>query len=71
MPRDSLIGEHIEELELAEPSTSCWIACCLSTDLNGSGRPPADEDWKRALSLIPIKDRDTEKLFKVRLTPLR
>ena len=64
------VGDHIEELELQEPGSSCWISCCLATG-SQSGRPQANEDWNRALSLIPIKDKDTQKLFRMRMRARR
>ena len=70
MRSDSSIGNHIEELALPEPGSSCWLACCLS-DFQGSGRIHAGEEWNRALSLIPIKDKDTEILFKSRVAALK
>ena len=66
MPSEYMLNlsGHIEELELKEPSW--WVSCCLST--GGSGRMEAGEEWHRALSLIPIKDMDSQRLFRVRMS---
>ena len=68
MPTDSF--DHIEELNLEAPHDGCWFSsfsCCLATVSDRSGRKKAGEEWNRALSLIPIKDKPTKKLFQRRV----